>query len=161
MCSVSSADDEEVISAQEVDPHNIRTFVPITARKSTEQETIRQSVQAQQFDRPPAALPTLTPYPSSTFNPSIHTDSILVVLCYHLCAIVPMYSTRSRSPHNVLSMTERRQNVLSALHTFLAFQQSYGTEQTDLGFRYRGDPPSRAVCPEDLGVPHPVESLAT
>ena len=43
----SSDDDQELPSPQDVDPYNAhlaRTFVPSTARRLTEQETIRQSI---------------------------------------------------------------------------------------------------------------------
>ena len=54
LCSTtleSSADEEELPSPQDVDPydaHLARTFVPNTAQRLTEQETIRQSINEQQ-----------------------------------------------------------------------------------------------------------------
>ena len=47
----STIDDPEPLSAQDEDPYNahlLDSFVPSTAQRMTEQETIRQSVQEQQ-----------------------------------------------------------------------------------------------------------------
>ena len=61
----SSADEEESPSPQDVDPYNAhlaRTFVPSTAQRLTEQETIRQSIN----DHPPSQT---VPWPPSSGTP--------------------------------------------------------------------------------------------
>ena len=108
MCSVtlqSSADDEKVTSPQEVDPHYThlaRTFVPTTARRSTEQKTIRQSVQAQQFDHPPAAAPPTVLWPPTSGTPinEFNTEG------YITCAFPTLFPTGAADfvaprPHSV------------------------------------------------------------
>ena len=71
LCSMtleSSDDDQELSPPQDVDPydaHLARTFVPSTAQRLTEQETIRQSINEQQ---PHQAHPT-APWPASSGTP--------------------------------------------------------------------------------------------
>ena len=55
----SPPDSAEVPSAKDVDPydaHLSKTFVPMTAPRLTEQETVRQAVQEQQFDQLPEVV---------------------------------------------------------------------------------------------------------
>ena len=64
----SSDDDQELPSPQDVDPYNAhlaRTFVPSTAQRLTEQETIRQSINERQSHQ---SLPTV-PWPPSSGTP--------------------------------------------------------------------------------------------
>ena len=56
----SSDDDQELSPTQDVDPydaHLARTFVPSTAQRLTEQETIRQSVNKRQPHQLPPTVP--------------------------------------------------------------------------------------------------------
>ena len=62
------SDDQELASPQDVDPYDAhlqRTFVPSTAQRLTEQETIRQSVN----ERQPHQLPPTVPWPPSSGTP--------------------------------------------------------------------------------------------
>ena len=68
MTMESSADEEESPSPQDVDPydaHLARTFVPSTAQRLTEQDTIRQSINEQQSHQSPLTVP----WPSSSGTP--------------------------------------------------------------------------------------------
>ena len=71
LCSMtmeSSADEEESPSLQDVDPydaHLARTFVPSTAQRLTEQETIRQSINERRSHQSPPTVP----WPSSSGTP--------------------------------------------------------------------------------------------
>ena len=63
----STAEEQAMPSVQDVDPYNTHlpgSFVPSAARRLTEQETIRQSVQERQSDQQPVATPTLSWPPS-------------------------------------------------------------------------------------------------
>ena len=63
----STAEEQAMPSVQDVDPYNAHlpgSFVPSAARRLTEQETIRQSVQERQSDQQPVATPTLSWPPS-------------------------------------------------------------------------------------------------
>ena len=62
--TLESSDDQELPSPQDVDPydaHLARTFVPSTAQKLTEQETIQQSINERQSHQSPHTVP----WPSS------------------------------------------------------------------------------------------------
>ena len=61
--------DQPVASSEVLDPydaHLARTFIPITARKLTEQETVRHAVEEQHPLQPPANSPMITWPPTGT-----------------------------------------------------------------------------------------------
>ena len=74
LCSItleSSADDQELPSPQDIDPydaHLARTFIPSTAQRLIEQETIRQSINEQQPHQSSPHGPLAVGHPSMSLT---------------------------------------------------------------------------------------------
>ena len=84
----SSDDDQELSPPQDVDPydaHLARTFVPSTAQRLTEQETVRQSINERQSHQSPNTV-TWPPSSGTPIN-EFSTEG------YISCAFPPLFPT--------------------------------------------------------------------
>ena len=89
--TLETTDDPEPPSTQDEDPYDTHlsaSFVPSTAQRMTEQETIRQSVQARQSHLQPVAPPTVS-WPPSDSTPinEFNTEG------YITCAFPTLFPT--------------------------------------------------------------------
>ena len=97
----STAEEQAMPSVQDVDPYNTHlpgSFVPSAARRLTEQETIRQSVQERQSDQQPVATPTLSWPPSGAIPINEFTTE-----GYMSCAFPTLFPTGDADSRNTLN----------------------------------------------------------